>query len=75
MRALKGGKIFFNGGRSTIDCQIRNISETGAKLSVESTIDVPDRFDIKFDQGGEVRSCQVAWRSLTDIGVRFSDQG
>jgi hypothetical protein len=72
-RALKGAKILFNGGRSTMDCQIRNLSDQGAKLSMASTISVPDQFTIKLDQGGEIRKCQVSWRNLRELGVRFSD--
>ena len=42
---LKGGKIVFNAGRSTIDCTVRNLSATGAKLQVNSVVGIPDTFD------------------------------
>jgi hypothetical protein len=42
LRVLKAGTISFAGG--AIDCTVRNISETGAKLEVASPLYFPDRF-------------------------------
>ena len=72
MRALKGAKIFLPGHRSTVECQVRNVSPAGAKLTLVSTVSVPDRFDLKLDQSDDLQPCQVAWRSLTEMGVRFA---
>jgi hypothetical protein len=41
LRTLKGGSILF-GVAPAIDCVIRNMSETGAMLAVESPIGIPD---------------------------------
>ena len=73
MRTLKGAKILLPGHRSTIDCTVRNYSPAGAKLKLESTISVPDRFDLQISPGDELHPCRVAWRSLTEIGVRFTE--
>src|SRR5699024_8572111 len=43
-RVFKAGKIAFNQGRSTIDCTVRTLSDTGAGLDVDNTADVPDIF-------------------------------
>lgn len=74
MRTLKGASILLHGHKSTIDCQVRNLSEDGAKLTANSTISIPDRFDVKLDSGGEIRGCEVIWRTLTELGVRFSGE-
>ena len=42
-RVLKGGKILFNNKASSIDCAIRNLSEGGALLHVESAVGIPAR--------------------------------
>ncbi len=74
MRALKGARILINQRRSTIECQVRNLSETGAKLTLASTISVPDRFEIKLDRENDIRNCQVMWRTLTELGVRILER-
>lgn len=68
-RTLKGARIVFNGGRSTIDCTVRNLSPSGAKLDVASVVGIPNSFDLSFD--GQLRACRVIWRSLKQLGVEF----
>jgi len=69
-RALKGGSIAFSGG-ARIDCVIRNLSETGAALQVESPLGIPNQFTLFVNQEESKWSCHVAWRSANKIGVRF----
>lgn len=38
-RTLKGAKIVFNDGHSTISCTVRNLSETGALVARFSQIE------------------------------------
>jgi hypothetical protein len=72
-KTLKGGRIVFNGGRSTIDCTVRNLSSHGAKLQVSSVVGVPDTFDLLLD-GHSRQPCRVAWRSLKELGVEFRSE-
>jgi hypothetical protein len=67
---LKGGRIVFNAGRSTIDCRVRNLSSTGAKLQVTSVVGIPDTFDLLLD-GTARQPCRVVWRTLKELGVQF----
>jgi len=67
---LKGGKIVFNAGRSTIDCTVRNLSAPGAKLQVNSVVGIPDTFDLLLD-GHSKQPCRIKWRRLKEIGVEF----
>ena len=69
-RVFKGGKITFVGHAAAIDCFIRDISDTGARLKVESSIGIPDTFDLQLEYG-VIRSCETVWRQATQIGVRF----
>jgi hypothetical protein len=67
-RVLNSGKIFL--GIHSIPCTIRDISETGASLQVQTTADIPAVF--VFVQGGHpARTCQTIWRDDTQIGVIF----
>ena len=66
---LKGGKIVFNAGRSTIDCTVRNLSSQGAKLQVASVVGIPETFDLLLQDGR--RPCRVKWRTLKELGIEF----
>jgi hypothetical protein len=65
---LKSGKILL--GNHAVPCTIRNISEKGACLKVQTTTGIPSTFD--FSAAGEpVRTCKTIWRDDTQIGVMF----
>ena len=70
-RVLKGARIAFNDHTTTMDCVVRNLSNRGACLNVESPIGIPDSFDLLLDDGS-VRHCRVTWRRATQIGVAFA---
>lgn len=69
-RTLKGGKIVFNDGFSTFDCTIRNLSATGAKLSIASLIGIPRQFVLALDDGRRF-DCEIAWQRDDEIGIKF----
>lgn len=69
-RTLKGGRVVTNAGYSTIDCTVRNLSETGARLRVTSIVGIPDTFELAMHDGRKF-TCRVAWRSETELGVQF----
>lgn len=71
-RVLKGGKIFFHLGHSSIDCVIRNMSDTGAKLQVETTLAIPDEIELLVNQDEMVYPSTVAWRKGAEMGIRFT---
>jgi PilZ domain len=52
-------------------CIVRNISATGAGLTMDSTAHVPDTFDLSFDGGHTLRPCRVLWRTAREIGLEF----
>ena len=70
LRTLKGGSIIF-GWAALIDCTVRNISETGAALDIESPAGIPDEFTLVIKPEILKRKCRVAWRSGKRIGVQF----
>lgn len=70
LRTFKGGSIIF-GVAAAIDCVIRNMSETGAALEVESPVGIPDEFTLLTKPEFVKRNCRVAWRSAMRIGVQF----
>jgi hypothetical protein len=70
MKVFKGGRIAFNGGHSSIDCVVRNISETGARVMVETTIGIPDIVSLVLNDGSTYQ-CEVRRRKINELGVHF----
>lgn len=73
-RTLKGARIVVNGGFSTFQCTVRNLSPTGAQLRVTSIIGIPDTFDLLLDDKQSF-ACTVMWRRETELGVSFNQPG
>jgi hypothetical protein len=68
-KVMKAGTIVFGG--SGIDCLIRNISDSGANLEVESQIGIPNSFDLVIDTEHSNHHCHVVWRKARRIGIAF----
>jgi hypothetical protein len=62
-KTYKVARIAFGGNRAVIGCLVRNLSETGACLAVESPIGIPETFNLVFDSGEASRNCHVMWRT------------
>jgi hypothetical protein len=67
-RMLKAGKILL--GAHPIPCTIRNISEKGACLQVQTSAGIPSVFYF-LTSGEPTRTCKTIWRDDTQIGVMF----
>ncbi len=70
-RVLKEGKIFFADGMRVIDCTIRDMSDTGARLLIANTVGVPETFHLFEKSSGMVYPTSVSWRQARAIGVKF----
>lgn len=66
--------IVYDGGRTRLDCVIRNLSEGGAKLEVPTVRGIPASFDLMVP-GHRPQHCRVAWRALKEMGVQFLHEG
>lgn len=69
-RQLKAGIIAFQNRHATLPCRVREVSETGARLEVE-TPHVPDTFELIVELDGIEAVCEVVWRRGSVVGVRF----
>jgi len=47
-RVLKGVKLVL-GKSSAIDCVVRNVTNSGARIHLPNTVDSPEAFDLTFD--------------------------
>ena len=65
------GRVYFNNRRTSIDCLIRDISTTGAKLTFASAITMPDIVELHIPVKEETRRVQIQWRRGDEVGVAF----
>ncbi|MCJ2075434.1 PilZ domain-containing protein [Methylobacterium sp. E-016] len=70
-RVLKAAKIIFPNGASVMDCTIRNLSDVGAKLTLPSSIGVPEAFTLLIEADDVQHACRIVRRENEAIGVRF----
>jgi hypothetical protein len=70
-RTFKAGTLVFNraGGVSGI---VRNLSQTGAMLELETVIGIPDDFTLLIASDHSMRQCRVVWRQPKRLGVEFT---
>jgi len=68
-RTLKPAKVVFNQRSSVLDCTIRNLSASGARLQVATVVGFPERFDLVVD--GVTRPAKSVWRTNKEVGVTF----
>jgi hypothetical protein len=60
------------GGAGPLDCLIKDVSETGARVATHSPNQLPDEFILRLTKDGATRRlCKVVWRTEREAGVRF----
>jgi hypothetical protein len=69
--ALLGARAVFNNGRSSVECQVRNFSITGARLAISSTVSLPDEFLLEIPGRQKAYRAGLRWKSRDAAGVRF----
>jgi diguanylate cyclase (GGDEF)-like protein len=70
-RVFKRGRILTPDSNSTIDCTLRNVSQTGAALRFDVFFALPEEFDLVLVGAGQKRRCRVRWQSGVDVGVQY----
>jgi hypothetical protein len=72
-RSFLKGRISFNGGRATLDCLVRDISEYGARLKVSETFVLPRLVELYMPSKNATLKGKIAWRTSDEIGLEFVD--
>jgi hypothetical protein len=69
-RVFKHGVLAFSAGGS-VDCTVRNVSATGARIDVASPIGLPKSFVLLIETDHFSRHCHSVWSRDKQIGVAF----
>lgn len=70
-RTFLGGVIAFDRRYSTVACQVRNLTQAGAYIKIESTAAIPAEFDFSIPARDRSFRAQLVWRDREAAGLRF----
>lgn len=73
-RVFLKGRIVYSGGQSSMDCLVRDMSPTGARVALSETTTLPEVFDLYIPQKERTYRCKLAWRREDGIGITFIDE-
>jgi hypothetical protein len=72
-KVLRKGKITYGNGAFEVECQLRDLNTTGAKLKLSGDVTVPSSFEITIYPEKMSKTAQVCWRDELMLGIRFID--
>lgn len=70
-RSFLKGRVLFNGGLTSLECLVRDLSATGARLEISASITLPDRFDLYLPHRDTTYKVYIQWRRDDQLGVAF----
>jgi len=71
-RSYLGARIFFDHSPSTFDCLVKNFSDTGAQINIETVWDLPETFRLHIAKFNMSYECQTKWKTHNKLGVSYS---
>lgn len=71
-RVLKGALVIFGKHTQVFDCLVRNLSDKGAKLVLESTLGIPKTFELLIFSEGRIAPAAMVWRTEKEIGAQIT---
>lgn len=70
-RTFLKGRIEYNNGQASMECLIRDLSETGARVAVSDSVTLPDHFRLFIPKTNRWMNAQTRWRRGGLIGISF----
>jgi DNA-binding response OmpR family regulator len=67
---IKSAQIFYDDNKCVMDCVVLSVSDGGAALQPEDTLNLPERFELQIKFGAH-HDCHVCWVHGNKLGVRF----
>jgi hypothetical protein len=71
-QCLLRGRVYFNNGRCSLDCLIRDISDEGARIAFFDPVNIPDVIRLYIPKKNRTMDASVQWRRGLTIGVTFT---
>ena len=70
-RTFLKGTLYYDNRRASIECVIRDISDSGARLTFEHPVIVPDNIELFIPHKQQTLRARVQRRELNEIGIAF----
>ena len=70
-KVLKDGKIVTMNHWSVVDCCVKDISESGARIKCQDQAAVPSEFRLLIPTRRTIRDARVVWRQGDLLGLQF----
>jgi hypothetical protein len=67
------GRVYFNKGRESADCLVRDLTNQGARIIFSDSINIPALIDLHIPQKDYNVRARVIWRQGVEIGLAFPD--
>ena len=74
LKTLLKARIVFNQRMTSVDCVVKNISPIGALVTVDTTLAIPNEFELEIPLRGKTYAAQMRWRDAKSIGLRFVEK-
>ena len=72
LRTLKQGFAGWSELHSVVECVVRDVSDTGAKLEFKDVATLPLQFELTVPVDGTIRPCKIVWSRANFVGVEFT---
>lgn len=70
-KLLLRGRVVFERGAGSVDCTIRDMSETGARIEVATGTMLPKKFTLMVLRDGTAHEAEVKWCRPKQMGLYF----
>jgi hypothetical protein len=65
------GRIYFNNRLQSLDCIVRDVTDTGSRLEFSENVTLPDAFELYLPTRNEYFRAHVEWRKGNQIGISW----
>lgn len=72
-KSLLRGFVYFDNSPSAVECVVRDISETGARLKFQNFPAIADTLELHVPVKGQKFRANVEWHEDGEIGIAFFD--
>jgi hypothetical protein len=67
--------LYFNNGRVSATCLIRDMSDRGARVIISHTLNIPDAVELYVTQTAQTMRARVEWRRDDELVLSFAENG
>ncbi len=73
IRSFLRGEVQHSNGSSRTECTVRDLSVSGARMEIPSSVTLPEYFELFIPQRNLREKSRIVWRHANEIGVAFQN--